>query len=192
MQGKISTPMLTRMAMLVALNIILTRWLSLRVPMGGVEGIRIGFGELPVYFAGIFLGPAAGGIVGAVGDICGYFINPLGAYMPHFTLAAALRGIIPGLVLTLLSHGGRRKVGILPLFLTLAATIVTVNIYMVPYFIETLFGLSRLVTVPPRIISSMISIPLFTAMLAYLNPKMESAFIVGPSKYGVHLTGKIW
>ncbi len=184
--------MLTRMSMLVSLNVILTRWMSLRVPMGGVEGIRIGFGELPVYFAGIFLGPTAGGFVGAVGDICGYFFNPLGAYMPHFTLAAALRGVIPGLILMLLSYGGKRKVGIIPLFLTLGATIVTVNIYLVPYFIETLFGLSRLATVPPRIISSMVSVPLFTALFIYMNPKMENAFVVEPSNYGVHLTGKIW
>lgn len=192
MQGKISTPMLTRMAMLVTLNIILTRWLSIRVPMAGVEGIRIGFGELPVYFAGIFLGPMAGVIVGGVGDILGYFINPLGAYMPHFTLAAALRGAIPGLILALLSNGRKRKVGIIPLALALGVTMVSVNIFLVPYFIETLFGLSRVATVPPRIISTLMSVPIFTAMLIYLYPKMGNVFVLGPKQEGVQVSGSIW
>lgn len=192
MQGKISTPMLTRMAMLVTLNIILTRWLSIRVPMAGVEGIRIGFGELPVYFAGIFLGPMAGAIVGGVGDILGYFINPLGAYMPHFTLAAALRGATPGLILALLSNGRRRKVGIIPISLALGLTMVSVNIFLVPYFIETLFGLSRVATVPPRIISTLMSVPIFTAMLIYLYPKMGNVFVLGPKQEGVQVSGSIW
>lgn len=191
-RSRISTQMLTRMALLMALNIILTRWLSVRIPIGGVEGIRIGFGELPVVFAGIFMGPLAGGLVGAVGDMVGYFINPIGAYMPHFTLTAALRGIIPGLFILLVTLGGRREVGIFPLFLAVCITTVVVNIFMVPYFIETLFGLSRVVTVPPRIISSVIGIPAFTVMLFYLGRTMEKVLAPVHGKEALHLSGKIW
>ena len=82
------TRTLVYMAFLVALNIVLSRLLSMRISIGGVEGIRIGLGGLPIILAGIGLGPWQGGIVGAVADIIGYMINPMGAYAPHFTLSA--------------------------------------------------------------------------------------------------------
>lgn len=183
--------MLTRMALLIALNIILTRILSVRIPIGGAEGLRIGFGSLPVVFTGIFMGPLAGGIVGAVGDLVGYFINPIGAYMPHFTLTAALRGIIPGLII-LLATRGRKEVGIFPLFLAVCVTLVTVDIFLVPYFIETLFGVFRTVLVPPRIIQNIIIIPAYTILLFTLGRATKRAFSPIPGQEALHLSGKIW
>ncbi len=189
--NKITTRMLTRMALLIALNIILTRVLSVRIPLGGVEGLRIGFGSLPVIFAGIFFGPTAGGIVGAIGDLIGYFINPVGAYMPHFTIAAALRGVLPGLVILLLSRG-RRQIGIFPLFLAVCGTLFLTDIFLVPYFLETLFGLSRLVTIPTRLIQNAIAIPAYTILLFSLGRAMEKVFPFGSHEDALHLTGKLW
>ncbi|MEW5919902.1 MAG: folate family ECF transporter S component [Bacillota bacterium] len=192
MKAKITTQMLTRMALLIALNIILARFLSVRVPIGGAEGLRIGFGSLPVIFAGVFMGPLAGGIVGAVGDLIGYFINPIGgAYMPHFTMTAALRGIIPGLVMLLMARG-RKEVGIFPLFLAVCLTLVTVEIFLIPYFIETLFGVFRAVLVPPRIIQNIITIPAYTILLFTLGRATERAFSPIPGRGALHLSGKLW
>ncbi len=187
----ITTQMLTRMALLIALNIILSRFLSVRIPLGGAEGLRIGFGSVPVIFAGVFMGPLAGGIVGAVGDMIGYFINPIGAYMPHFTLTAALRGVIPGLIILLMARG-RKEVGIFPLFLAVSITLVTVEIFMIPYFIETLFGVFRTVLVPPRIIQNVISIPAYTMLLFALGRATERVFSPAPGQGILHLSGKIW
>ena len=191
MKVKITTQMLTRMALLIALNIILTRFLSVRIPLGGVEGMRIGFGSLPVVFAGIFLGPLAGGLVGAIGDLIGYFINPIGAYMPHFTLTAVLRGVIPGVII-LLARRGRQEIGIFPLFVAVCSTLVITDIFMVPYFIESLFGLSRVITVPPRIIQNAISIPAYTVLLFMLGRAMEKAFSFGVGERSLHVSGRIW
>jgi len=35
-------------------------------------------------------------------DLLGYFINPMGAYIPHFTLTSALAGMIPATILILI------------------------------------------------------------------------------------------
>ena len=94
-----TTKRLARLSFLIALSIILTRFLSLRIAIGGVGGIRIGFGVLPIILAGIGFGPLAGGIVGAISDIVGYFINPIGTYMLHFTLTSFLTGFIPGFLI---------------------------------------------------------------------------------------------
>lgn len=81
---KISTRKLVFLSLLTALGIVLTRFLSLRLPSFGVEGIRIGIGSLQMIFAGMVFGPIAGGLVGAVTDVVGFWISPMGAYMPHF------------------------------------------------------------------------------------------------------------
>ena len=190
---RIEAKMLTRMALLIALNILLSRMLSIRIPLGGVEGLRIGFSSLPVIFAGIFLGPLAGGIVGALGDLAGFLINPMGPYMPHFTLNAALRGIIPGLVVLLLIRGReRRQIGLFPLFLSVCSTLIITEIFLLPYFHETLFGLSRIVTVPPRIIQNVITIPVYTVLLFSLGRAAEKIFTTGPGREIPHLSSKIW
>ncbi|NLJ56176.1 MAG: folate family ECF transporter S component [Firmicutes bacterium] len=191
MKTGMTTRVLTRMALLIALNVILERTLSLRIVLGGVEGIRIGFGPLPVVFAGIFLGPLAGGLVGAVGDLIGFFINPTGPYMPHFMLTAALRGALPGLLI-LLAGKGRREVGVFPLFLAVASMFVLVNVFLLPYFLETLFGVMRAVTVPPKIGEAVVLIPAYTAILYALGRALEKILVQGPDKNMLRLTARIW
>ena len=133
MKSKMSTQMLTRMALLIALTMIAERLLSVRINIGGVEGIRLGVGSLPIVFTGIFMGPLAGGLVGATADLGGYFINPMGPYTPHFTITSALRGIIPGIVIYLDTRG-RREVGVFPLFLAVSALFILVYILLLSYF----------------------------------------------------------
>ena len=155
---KFSTHKLVYASILIALSIILTRVLSFRMAIGGVEGIRIGFGGLPIVFAGIALGPLAGGIVGAVSDVLGYFINPMGAYMPHFTLTSFLTGFIPGLLIFYFFKSNKRYI-----YLLTATGIgqVLTAVIMVPFLIEYLFGVPLEVTLVPRIISQAIQIPIY-------------------------------
>lgn len=191
-KSKLTTQMLVRMSLLIALNIILERYLSLRLPMLGVEGLRIGFGAVPVIFAGIFMGPVAGGLVGAVGDIVGFIVAPLGgAYVPHFTLTAALRGIIPGLII-LLAGRGRREIGIFPLFLAISAVFVVVNILIWPYFMEIVFGPLRAVTVPPKIAEAVVAIPIYTIILFTLGRSMKRVLDTGMGRRAIHVSGKLW
>jgi|LSQX01.2.fsa_nt_gb ECF transporter S component (folate family) len=191
-KSELTTQMLVRMSLLIALNIVFERYLSLRIPFAGVEGLRIGFGGVPVIFAGLFMGPLAGGLVGAVGDLVGFFIGgPMGPYMPHFTLTAALRGIIPGLVF-IIAGRGRREVGIFPLFLSVSLVFVLVNVLLVPYFIETLFGTFRAVTVPPKIVEAVVSIPVYTVILFTLGRALKRVLDTGIGRRVIHVSGKLW
>ena len=61
--------------MFIALNIVLTRFFSYTVVIGGVQNIRLGFGEIPVILSGIMLGPVYGAITGALADLIGYPFN---------------------------------------------------------------------------------------------------------------------
>ncbi len=146
--------------MLIALNVVLTRVGSIRIGAGGTEVVRIGFGGFPIIFAGILFGPIAGGIVGAIGDIIGMIISPMGAYMPHFTLTAALTGIIPGLIMMNCKDIACRA-SIKRLLLAIGVGQIVTSIILVPYFMNTLFGVPFGVSLPPRLISQAISIPLY-------------------------------
>jgi ECF transporter S component (folate family) len=78
-------------AFLIAISIVLTRLLSITTPF-----FRIGFGSIPIMIAGIVLGPKYGFAVGGIADIVGFMMNPMGSFMPGFTLTAAMTGAIPG------------------------------------------------------------------------------------------------
>ncbi len=94
MKKHLTTKAIVGSGLLVAISIILTRVFSIAMPT-----LRLGFGDVPIIISGIVYGPFVGGITGAISDVLGYMINPMGgAYFPGFTVSAALRGIIPGLI----------------------------------------------------------------------------------------------
>lgn len=82
------------MSFLIALEIILTRFLSINLPIA-----RIGFGFLPVALSAAMFGPVWAGIGYAIGDILGMLIFPSGAFFPGFTLSAFLTGTLYGIFL---------------------------------------------------------------------------------------------
>ncbi len=75
---------------------------SVYLPVMGVgASSALSFNYIVCAFAGIFLGPVAGGIVGGVGDVVGWFIQPAGPFNIFITLGSVMLGVIPGLVFKL-------------------------------------------------------------------------------------------
>ena len=71
------------MAMLVAIQVILSRWLSINL-----WNLKIGFAFVPIAMAGMLLGPMGAGLTGAVADVIGATLFPSGTFFPGFTLTA--------------------------------------------------------------------------------------------------------
>ena len=92
--SRFSTKTLTTLAMLTAIEIILSRFLSVNA-----WNIKIGFNFVPIVVAAILYGPIAAGIVAALGDFLGAILFPIGAYFPGFTLTAFLTGCVFGVFL---------------------------------------------------------------------------------------------
>ncbi|MCF6460705.1 folate family ECF transporter S component [Clostridium sp. Cult3] len=172
---KISTKNIAYFGLLIALNVVLTRVGSIRIGGGGVELVRIGFGGYPVIFAGIVFGPLAGGVVGAVGDVIGHFMSPMGPYMPHFTISAALTGIIPGVVMMLFKDQ-KAKSSFWKLTLAIALGQITTSIFLVPYFMQTLFSVPMVTTVPGRVIAQAVHIPLYAYVTKVLVSRLSLAW----------------
>jgi ECF transporter S component (folate family) len=167
---KNDTRELVFLSLLVSLNIVLTRIASIHIPICGVEGIRIGFGAFPVILAGIMFGPTAGGIVGALGDTIGYYINPMGPYMPHFTLAAALTGIIPALILKPIK---RPIPSLWQIIMAIGIGQFISSVILVPYFLQMLFKIPMATTLPARIIGQAIHVPVYSILVQILLKKLQ-------------------
>ena len=91
---RFNTRTLTTLALLTAIEIVLSRFLSINA-----WNIKIGFSFVPVVIAAILYGPIAAGVVAALGDFLGAILFPIGAYFPGFTLTAFLTGCVFGFFL---------------------------------------------------------------------------------------------
>lgn len=154
--------LLTWGAMLIALSVVLTRVASVRIPVGGVEAIRIGFGNLPILMAGVWGGPGFGFVVGAVADAVGYGINPMGPYVPLITLGSGLLGLVPGLVLKLLPG---RELGLGRIAVAVGAAELLVGMLLTPWFLHLAFLIPYSVLIPARLVSKPVEMVLFTLLI---------------------------
>ena len=91
--GIFSTRNLILMAALVAMQIILARFLSIQVS----EILRISFESVPVILAGMWLGPLSGAVVALIADILGTVLSGYGIWFPPIALGPVLVGVISGL-----------------------------------------------------------------------------------------------
>jgi len=174
---KISSRKITTMGLLMALSIILTRIASLRIAIGGVEGIRIGLGKLPIILGGIIFGPLSGGVIGAFSDIIGYIINPLGVYMPHFTLTSALSGMIPAFILSLLKRKAEPKTLELGIAITLGH--IMISLMLIPYFLNSIFGIPWAILLPARMIAAPINILIYVYIIKIMLKRNIFNFVSG-------------
>lgn len=88
----LQTKTITVCAMLCALSVVLAR---LIIPMPN-EFTRFSIESVPVFLAGMFFGPVAGGLVGFAADFIGCLFTPFG-FNPLFCLPPILYGVCGGL-----------------------------------------------------------------------------------------------
>ncbi len=92
-KSKLFTPHnLALMSALIAMQIILARFLSIQVS----DTLRISFESIPVILAGMWLGPIPGAIVAVVADFLGTIIHGYGAWFPPLVLGPVAVGVLSG------------------------------------------------------------------------------------------------
>lgn len=94
MKKKFDTKMLVTAALLIALQIILSRFCPINA-----WNIRIGFAFVAVFFAAYLYGPLFSAVVAGIADLIGATLFPSGAFFPGFTLTAILTGLVFGVLL---------------------------------------------------------------------------------------------
>lgn len=82
------------LAMLVAMNVVLSRFVSINA-----WNLKIGFTFVTVFIAAYLYGPLYSALVGGLGDFVGALLFPIGPYFPGFTFSAVLSGLLFGFLL---------------------------------------------------------------------------------------------
>jgi riboflavin transporter len=191
-------------ALLIALSVVLSAWLSFPLDLFGVYIKKIGFGSVPVMLGGMLFGPVVGGIIGALSDVLQYIIAPKGAYIPLFTLTNLLIGVIPSLFF-LWDRSDRRKGGwaFLKVLLAVAVTYAVCSVFLntlwllllsFPQYVPGILSGSPSPEAQTfmivRAVSAAISVPVFAAILhtlyryrrVYISPRMEQHVKASPQK----------
>lgn len=150
--------------MLLALKIVLSMF-----TINVTNILKVGFAYLPIAAAGMLFGPVVGGIVGAAGDVLGYFVQPTGPYFPGFTLNAFLSGFLYGLVLY------RRPVKLTRTFAAKALVTLLVSLALNPLWLSVLYGKAFFAVVSARIVTNLVLLPIDTAVLFALLKIVEKS-----------------
>ena len=88
-----STRNLVMMASLSAMQIILSRFLSIQA----TDMLRISFESIPIILAGLWLGPVSGALVAVISDFLGMMLFGNGAYFPLIVLGPLTVAVLCGL-----------------------------------------------------------------------------------------------
>jgi ECF transporter S component (folate family) len=104
------TRQIIQTGLFLALALILRKFLTYTVFIGGAPGMRITFagvfGKLPA----LLFGPVIGGTASGLLDILGFIMDPQGAYIPWLTVTSILNGVMIGLLWKLLKDINIKKV----------------------------------------------------------------------------------
>ncbi|MCM8901019.1 folate family ECF transporter S component [Caldicoprobacter algeriensis] len=158
--------------LLTAISIILTRFFAGNVNILGVFALRLSFGEVPIMLSGILLGPVYGAACGALSDIIGYAISPVGGpYFPGFTLTAALTGLIPGLM----ARYYRNYWNWFFVIIIVTAT-AAVSVLLNTLWLSLMHGKAYLALLLPRIIGKAILVPAYAIIIKMVIKHSQGVF----------------
>lgn len=168
---KISVGLLARLALLVALDVILTRVLT----VVNSAYLKVGLGFLPVALAGMLYGPVCGMVCGALGDAVGALLFPVGDFFAGFTVTAGLAGLCFGLLL----RGGLDWKRLLAVVLT---NCVGVSLCLNTFLLVWWYNVSLAAVLPSRLVQAAVSACAYCVFIPLLKkaliPRLQKARLV--------------
>lgn len=149
------------LALLTALDVIMSRFLSINSTF-----FKLDTSFIPVVIAAYFYGPIGSMVVAGLGDFIGALLFPFGPYMPHFTISAALTGIIFGFAL-------KGKPNFIKVILAVVPSQIICSLMLNSLFLEILYGN---VIFWIRLVQTLLAIPIQIAV-TYLVIKKVVPFV---------------
>lgn len=147
---------LTMASLLIALNIVLgyfSIWFS--------AYLRVGFGFVTQPIVATLFGPLVCCMTGMIQDILSYLLNPVGGYIPTYTLCVGISGMIYGLLLY------RKPISFWRVLVAKTLVLVFSNILLNSIALAPTVGSGFVGILPARIIKNLLLLPIQT-VVAYL------------------------
>ncbi len=146
---------LTTLALLIAIEILLSRFLSISTPI-----VKIGFSFLPIAIIAMLYGPLAAGMGYAAADFIGAWLFPIGPYFPGFTVTCFFCGMAYGLIL----YRPGKPVGWMRIFCA-AAVVLLLQLVLDTVWVAVITGKGYLALLPARITKVLVMLPIQTASI---------------------------
>ena len=144
------------LGMLLALNVVLARF-SIHTLT-----VKVGFAFITLVISAMLYGPLEAGIIGALGDVLGYVINPVGAFFPGFTITAFLTGMVYGLFL-------KKNVTILKAIGAAAIAQFVIGLICNTYLLTILTGQGFIAMLPGRVLQAFVLFMLQAVIIILLD-----------------------
>lgn len=157
-KNRISTEMIVIMASMIALEIVLSKLVSINISF-----LRIGFGFLPIAILAILYGPISAGICYVIGDLVGAFVFPTGAFFPGFTVTAFVTGVLFGLVLY------KRKVTFVRALVASSLVCVLANLLLNTFWLTFVIGKGFKVLLASRAVKELVAIPIMAFLIVAMD-----------------------
>lgn len=168
----LTTKRLTMMAILVALSVIIN---TMRIG-------SISFGGFPIIYAGYFLGPVNGFLVGAVADVLGFIVRPSSfGFNPLFTLTSALTGLIPVIITKLLGEK-YPQLNFWKVLVGICTGQFITSVFLAPLFQMILFGQGFWLLVGKAAIKQVLSGPAYAFLTITINDSVSKVIKVDSKK----------
>lgn len=143
-----NTQTLAIMGLLIALNVVLSRFLSINTQI-----VKIGFTFVTLFMAGHLFGPVKGAIVGGLGDFIGAILLPFASYFFGFTLTAMICGFVWGLF----TH---KQASFTKILIAISINQLICSLIINTYWIHYLYGSPFNILLTARISQTLILIPI--------------------------------
>ena len=153
--------MLLVLALLIAMEIVLNRFVSIRT-----WNLKIGFSFIPIVVAAMLYGPLGGAVVAGIGDLIGAILFPNGPFFPGFTFTALLTGLVFGLFL-------RKKQSFLTVIPVVAINQLVLSLLLNTLWISILYGSPYFPTLVSRLPQCAILIPVQILVIPALKPVLD-------------------
>lgn len=157
-------------ALLLALLIILSRFLSIKTPI-----MKISFAFVPTMLCAIWLGAKYTCFINIVGDIIGATLFPTGPYFIGYTISTGIAGLIYGLILYKKDQYSDKQF-LFRLIIATTLVAVIVNMILNTLWISITGGKAFMVLFWTRIVKQLIMIPIHVIVIFFLEKTLRKPF----------------
>lgn len=159
-------------AILLAMLIILSRFLSIKTPI-----LKISFAFIPTLLCAIWLGPKWSVLLNVLGDVIGATLFPTGPYFVGYTISTVLAGLIYGLLLYKKEADTYTdKQFILRVILAVCIVAILVNLGLNTLWNSITSGKAFLVLLGTRVVKELIMVPIRILVILFIERLLRKPF----------------
>ena len=159
-------------ALLLAMLIILSRFLSIKTPL-----LKISFAFIPTMLCAIWLGAKWTVLLNVLGDLIGATLFPTGAFFMGYTISTAISGLIYGLLLYKKEDDSYTdKQFLIRLIISVVLVTCISNIGLNTLWISITTGKAFIVLLGTRIIKELVMVPIQIVVILFIEKMLRKPF----------------